>query len=231
MSQSSFFKCPCQHCSGPIEFPPHGVGLMIDCPHCGKKTVLTAAAASAPAAVPVPKPKPDPAPASDGFTLPASTSRAPLLITVAVLILAGAGGAWWFYKKSRTPTPVPTKATIAGKLAALAAAENTNAPAEPPPEPPSAPKSPDDLKAGPVSLEKAKSGSLVYAVGTVKNDSSHQRFGVKVQIEFTDTKGRPAGKATDYTQIIEPRKEWRFRALVLDARANAGKVVAIQEDH
>ncbi len=81
-----------------------------------------------------------------------------------------------------------------------------------------------------MTLEKAKSGSLYYAIGTVKNQSDHQRFGVKVEIEFTDAKGRPAGKSADYTQVIEPRKEWRFRALVLDAKAVSAKVVGIKED-
>ena len=82
-----------------------------------------------------------------------------------------------------------------------------------------------------MSLEKARSGSLVHAVGTVKNESDHQRFGVKVEIEFTDAQGRPAGKATDYSQVIEPLKEWRFRPLVLDSNAASGKVVSIKEDN
>ena len=30
----------CPHCSGRIEFPSHGVGDEIDCPHCGRRTVL-----------------------------------------------------------------------------------------------------------------------------------------------------------------------------------------------
>lgn len=30
----------CPHCSGRIEFPAHGVGEEIDCPHCARRTVL-----------------------------------------------------------------------------------------------------------------------------------------------------------------------------------------------
>ena len=54
------------------------------------------------------------------------------------------------------------------------------------------------------------------------------------EIELTDPRGYPAGKASDYTQVIEPRQEWRFRALVLEdpkgSRAVAGKVSSIKED-
>ena len=36
-------------------------------------------------------------------------------------------------------------------------------------------------------------------------------------------------KATDYTAVIEPRKEWRFRALVLDSKATAARVYSVPE--
>lgn len=35
-----FIKTKCSHCSGGIEFPREGVGLTIECPHCGGFTVL-----------------------------------------------------------------------------------------------------------------------------------------------------------------------------------------------
>ena len=35
-----FIKCPCNHCDVLIEFPAHGVGQQIICPHCGMETVL-----------------------------------------------------------------------------------------------------------------------------------------------------------------------------------------------
>jgi hypothetical protein len=37
---SGFATCPCNNCSGHIEFPADGVGQAITCPHCGLETVL-----------------------------------------------------------------------------------------------------------------------------------------------------------------------------------------------
>src|SRR5262245_49168323 len=48
MSESTHLKCPCQHCGSSIEFPAHGVGLAVDCPHCSGKTVLSLPPASSP---------------------------------------------------------------------------------------------------------------------------------------------------------------------------------------
>ena len=33
-------KSQCQRCNQPIEFPPEGIGLVVDCPHCGQTTTL-----------------------------------------------------------------------------------------------------------------------------------------------------------------------------------------------
>lgn len=99
------------------------------------------------------------------------------------------------------------------------------------PATPKAAKAAGDLKSGPLILEKSKGGSsLVYAVGTIRNESDHQRFGVKVEVDILDASGKPVGKATDYIQVIEPRKEWRFHALVLEDRAASAKIAAIKED-
>jgi hypothetical protein len=57
---------------------------------------------------------------------------------------------------------------------------------------------------------------LVYAVGTLTNDTTRQRFGVKVEIDVLDAHRNKLGSATDYTEVIEPGKEWKFRALVTD---------------
>ena len=99
-------------------------------------------------------------------------------------------------------------------------------------EPPR-PKSLADLKLqGSVSVEKAKGGSrLTYATGTLKNDSNHQRYGVKVEIDLFDQAGNKLPtQANDYVQTLEPHKEWKFRALVLDTRAVTAKVAAIREE-
>src|SRR5215475_3478202 len=36
----SYFKCSCQKCGKHIEFPSNGAGMAVQCPHCGKETVL-----------------------------------------------------------------------------------------------------------------------------------------------------------------------------------------------
>jgi hypothetical protein len=35
-----YIKCPCKYCDIFIEFPAHGLGQVIACPHCGMQTVL-----------------------------------------------------------------------------------------------------------------------------------------------------------------------------------------------
>ena len=153
------------------------------------------------------------------------------MVLLLVACGAAAGGAGWYFKfgpgaNPRAPAAIPDRPAAApsGKL------PHDEPPPKQPPRRDTNAKSTGDLKAGPVKLEKAKSGSLMYAVGTVKNESDLQRFGVKVDIAFTDANGKPAGKTTDYTQVIEPRQEWRFRALVLDSKAVSGQVASIKED-
>ena len=242
MSDQPFLKCACQSCGGAIEFPGQGVGLSVQCPHCSQKTLLTdpvstpAAEAAPPpvtaaASVPPPRPVPQPpAPASAP-----KSSKSPVLMVLLLLVVCGvvAGGAVWFFKFGPGAKPRAIAWSPDGPASgSTPVGEATNAdPSPKQPSPDGKPaKSIDDLKASPVKLEKAKSGSLMYAVGTVKNDSDLQRFGVKVEIAFTDAKGNPAGKTTDYIQVIEPRQEWRFRALVLDSKAVRGQVAGISED-
>jgi hypothetical protein len=79
-------------------------------------------------------------------------------------------------------------------------------------------------------LEKAKGSSLVYAVGVLRNESDHQRFGVTIEVELTDAGGNSAGLAKDYRAVIEPRQEWRFRALILNSKAVRGVVTRVHEE-
>ncbi len=91
-------------------------------------------------------------------------------------------------------------------------------------------KSLDDLKVSAVQLEKAKVGNLVYAIGTVTNASEFQRFGVKIEVILYNGNGKKLGVTTDYKDIIEPNREWQFRAMVLDAKTISAKVSAITEE-
>lgn len=227
MTEPGFIKCPCRHCGGRIEFPTQAIGMTVDCPHCGQKTLLgRAAAATKPAAAPA-------APAAEPVSASATSARRPYVVLgVLCALLAVAGGIWWWRQREPSaPPPPPQPASFKGKMAAMESAEGTASSAAPAPAPGKArPKSLDDLKAGAVTLEKARSGSLVYAVGTLRNESDQPRYGVRVEIALTDANGQPLRVATDYAQTIEPRAEWRFRALVLDAKATAGKIASIKEE-
>lgn len=81
----------------------------------------------------------------------------------------------------------------------------------------------------PVTLETSQSGSIVHAVGKVHNLTNRQRFGVRVELELLDSTGSKVGEAKDYQSLVEPNAEWQFRALVVDKRAVAAKVLAIKE--
>jgi hypothetical protein len=39
-TKDGYIKCPCNNCHNRIEFPAHGVGQTIACPHCGMETTL-----------------------------------------------------------------------------------------------------------------------------------------------------------------------------------------------
>jgi len=39
-TEDGYIKCPCNNCDVSIEFPAHGLGQTINCPHCGLDTVL-----------------------------------------------------------------------------------------------------------------------------------------------------------------------------------------------
>jgi hypothetical protein len=93
----------------------------------------------------------------------------------------------------------------------------------------SRPKAVEDLKASTITLQKGQ-GSLVYAVGTLRNDSDHQRFGVRIELDLLDSSGKRIGQAKDYVQVIEPHRDWRFRALVNAPRTASVRVAKIKED-
>ncbi len=85
-----------------------------------------------------------------------------------------------------------------------------------------------------ISVEEpkgAKGSKLVYATGTVKNESDAQRFGVRVEVDLLDATGEKVGTATDYAATIEPRATWRFRALIVERRATSAKLSKITEDN
>jgi len=149
----------------------------------------------------------------------------PLWFVLPMLVLVGAS-VLFVFKKESVRLPPLTEQNSSGtnpESPRLVGNGLTNAPASH--------KSIDDLKvASIITLEKTKGSSLIYAVGLLKNDSIHQRYGVTIELELTDAGGNRAGTAKDYRAVLEPRQEWRFRALVLDSKAASAKVAVIREE-
>jgi len=52
---------------------------------------------------------------------------------------------------------------------------------------------------------------------------------VKVELEVLGALGAKVGTATDYIEVIEPDKEWKFKALVTDRTATAARVMRVTE--
>lgn len=131
--------------------------------------------------------------------------------------------------------PLPSAPVPAAKQAPPSAPPAASPPANPVPAmtTPKGPKLLDDLKVTQVALEQpkgAKGSRLVYVTGLLKNDSDHQRFGVRVELELLDAATNKVGTATDYRQMLDPRASWQFRAIVTDRRATAAKLVGVKED-
>jgi uncharacterized OB-fold protein len=88
----------------------------------------------------------------------------------------------------------------------------------------------NDFAIAVIKLEKTPGNSLVHVTANIQNLSEHQRFGVKVEFELFDANGNPVGTATDYQPVLEPRGDWRCKALVMDAKATSAKFNSIHED-
>ena len=80
-----------------------------------------------------------------------------------------------------------------------------------------------------VSLGKGQGSAIIYATGSISNMTSRQRFGVKVELELLNDAGVKVGAATDYQSVMEAGAEWKYRAMVIEKRAVAAKVTAVNE--
>ena len=82
----------------------------------------------------------------------------------------------------------------------------------------------EDFSVGKIALRKIQGSSLVYAVGTVKNTVDRQRFGVRIQLNLLDEQDRNIGVVSDYVSVVEPNKDWQFRALLMPTQKGVAKV-------
>lgn len=217
--ETDYFKCACQRCGKHIEFPSNGVGVTVDCPHCGKQTVLGVAKDS-----------------------PATATKSKMALwaalgLIAVVALGGLGAFLWIQKQKSKETAVAPRAVIPTAVAPtpkptvapVAPTENANkAPIpdrSPAPEKPAAPaETIDDFSVGKITLEKTQGSSLVYAVGTAKNAVDRQRFGVRIELNLLDEQDRNIGVVSDYVSVVEPHKDWQFKALLMPTQTGVKKV-------
>ena len=199
----SYAKCACQQCGGHIEFPSNAAGQNICCPHCDKPTLL--------------------------FLTQTAPKRNNLVFALAAcaLLAAAGGGAYIYFAGKKSPEVVTPSASI------VEPSNTSSIGPAPAPLPPPKPKPPPDpwhgLKPSGVTLEKTGDGRLVYAIGTLTNATTRQRFGVKVTFDVLNEPGEKIGSATDYTDVIEPVKVWKFRARVTDKNASAAKLTNVKE--
>jgi hypothetical protein len=251
MSETKHLKCPCGNCGGSIEFPAHGIGSAVNCPHCGEKTTLfappideasidpgdpdgsgVAAADEAAASSEPPTAQASEPPTIEPGDRPTAPRKGKLVWRVLLVLAAGLVAAGVFLK-SRPPqqaTSSKEKAKPFAKSSSLPPPTNAEAAQSDTPPPPKVAKSANDLKVGAIALEKSKGSSLIYAVGVLRNDSDYQRFGVTIELALSDARGNRAGTAKDYRGVLEPRQEWRFRALVLDSKAVSAQVERVREE-
>ncbi|HLH52814.1 MAG TPA: FxLYD domain-containing protein [Verrucomicrobiae bacterium] len=202
MNRTKYLKGECQHCQGHLEFLVDHIGMTVPCPHCGQQTELL-----------LPQPPQEP-------SIP---TRAIVWTLVAVVVLGmGLVGSLvalkkaqrWAASQKRQSTSLPVESTNSVQ-AALPVAD---------------PPSTNELAASEVTIDHVAGSHLIYAVGTVKNNSDRRRFGVKVELELADGSGQKIGTATDYVQVLEPGAQWPFKALVVDAKTKSARVTAIRED-
>jgi hypothetical protein len=143
-------------------------------------------------------------------------STAWIWILVCVLLVAGTGAGLFILRR----VPITQPARLPAKT------QPANLTPVPEPEP--------DLwkgfKPSPVTLDKSPKSRLVYATGTIRNDTDKQRFGVKVALDVLDAQGEKLGTTSDYIQFIDAHKEWTFKALVAFPKAATAKVASITEE-
>ena len=235
MSEPPHLKCPCQNCGSSIEFPAEGIGAAINCPHCGETTTLFAPLVDEisdhPHVTEETSTTPDSTDMGESNDEPAKPKNRIIWVSLLGLMLLAVAVAFVFKERlASRGKPIEDKTTSsAGNLTPQSSTNAIAATTNPAPAV-TARKSIDDLKVGAITLEKSKGSSLVYAVGVLRNDSDHQRFGVTIELALSDARGNKAGTAKDYRNVIEPRREWRFRALVLDSKAVSANVSAIREE-
>lgn len=200
--EPNFFKCHCQRCGGHIEFPSNGAGMTIDCPHCGKKTVLGG---------------------SVGAPILKKSSKFVWVAVGTAVVIIGAAVAFIWPQKQKVAAAAPPPKVVAAPVVPVV---NTNKPVSQ-----AAPVATtiSDFDVSKISLQKTPGSGLVYAVGTLKNDAGRQRFGVKIVLNQLDEKGQNLGVVSDYVSVVNPQDTWQFKAVLTSPQAVKVTVAVIRE--
>jgi len=136
-----------------------------------------------------------------------SSAKWPLFLTVGIVLgAAGIAGAYWANNR-------PKKAANPVAIA---------------PSPKPAGISTNDFTLTDVGFERQ--GSLRYLRGSLRNDLTRQRFGVKLRLDLLDADEGRVGSASDYRSVMQAGEVWQFRALALEPAAVTATIVSIQED-
>jgi hypothetical protein len=204
MSETKYLKCACASCGGHIEFPADAIGSTVPCPHCGWQTELTIEA---------------PPVQSSSRSLKWIIAGGVILLVGVVGVVAALIVTARVIKKTRAARSVARSTVVApstNRVQAKPAVETSI-------------NHINDFSFANVAVEKIPNSTLVYARGSLKNETDKQRFAVTVEIELLDKSGVKIGTAKDYTDLIEPHAEWKFRASVLQKNVASARVANVKE--
>lgn len=195
-----------------MEFPAEGLGQIIRCPHCGEETELVRCV--------------------EVTATPRSSRKRIVLLAVLIPLALAAAMAFGIFAAREKPDASPVSPIKTMPVEIISETKPNEAPRKikrrkKPAVKPAAAW--NELRAESVALEKS-GARLLYAVGTIRNESDRQRFGVTVELALFDAGDAKLGSSSDYTQVIEPRKEWKFKALVTDPKAVRAEITAIKEN-
>jgi hypothetical protein len=133
-------------------------------------------------------------------------------LVLSVLCLAVSGfGIYWRITHRPSPIPSQTQQIVTNGIVSKAFTEL------------------NDFQIGKITLKKSVEGGLVYAQGTVTNDTDRQRFGVKIELDLFNAQDNKIGDASDYLAVLEPHKAWQFNALLTEPKTVKAKLANILE--
>jgi hypothetical protein len=197
--------------------------MTINCPHCGKNTVLGV---------------------SSGTSPTAGESKKVLGVAVALMVvITGAVVAFIWPQKQKVSAAAPPPIAVAAPVVPVTktnkpvsrpvsqpapVANTANEPASSTVDEPVS-STINDFDVSKISLQKTLGSGLVYAVGTLKNDVGRQRYGVKIVLNQLDEKGQNLGVVSDYVSVVDPQDTWRFKAVLTSPHVAKVTVAVIRE--